>query len=75
MNLNKPSMLERHEMICGSVRDLDENGPVEEVESEKSEGEEKPGPPLQVAGPEAPERGGGEGEGGGGELRLQRTAG
>ena len=68
-------MLERHEMICGSVRDLDENGPVEEVESEKCEREEKPGPPLQVAGPEAPERGGGEGGGRGGLVGLQRTPG
>ena len=48
-------MLERHEMICGSVRDLDENGPVEEVESEECKGEDDPGPSLEVTGSPAPQ--------------------
>ena len=68
-------MFEWHEMIYRSVRDLDQNGPVEEVESEEGEGEDEPGPPLQVAGPHAPEGGGGEGGSRGGQAGLQGTPG
>lgn len=68
-------MFERHEVIDRSVGDLDENGPVEEVEGEKCEGEDEPGPPLQVAGPHAPEGGGGEGGSRGGQAGLQGTPG
>ena len=60
-------------MTDRSVRDLDQNGPVEEVESEKCEREDEPGPPLQVAGPPAPQPGGGQRGGRGRLAGLQRT--
>ena len=44
---------QRHEALHGVLGDVDEDGPVEEVEAEEEDWEHNPGPALQVAGPPA----------------------
>ena len=52
--------------------DVDEDCPVEEVEAEEEDGEDNPGPALQVAGPPAVQGvGRQQGEGGGAGAQLQ----
>ena len=52
--------------------DVDEDGPVEEVEAEEEHGEDDPGPALQVARPPPVQGAGGQrGEGGGAGAQLQ----
>ena len=63
---------QRHEALHGVLGDVDEDGPVEEVEAEEEHGEDDPGPALQVARPPPVQGAGGQrGEGGGAGAQLQ----